>query len=296
MKTRKICMGIATIMVFLFHVLPMNKIDRNLVQMGILGVDIFALCMGISFCFKMKKEPIVSFKDYIQYCILRFIRLYIPFFISVNIESLIKYICFHTFNLNKYISTILLYGIMKQSLYYWYVLFALFMSFILPILYKINNKITVLILSIFLSCALPYPLLSGRILVCVCGLYYFELTENIKKYIGYCFPFIVLITYIVYRNQFLQNNLFYMFGSLFAIGFVCLMETISKQNKVIETIGNYSYEVYLTVTWLVNCVFFLPFNIVGKYIVLFVSTTILVLINKKISTRLIHKIRNHLIG
>lgn len=223
--------------------------------------------------------------------------MYLPFVIAFGFEVLINYLLLNKINFKP--EVLLLYGTLKKSLYYWYVIYAIGMTFILPLFYYFykrakNKTIFTFLICLLIFCAgkfLPYPLLMGRIWTCLFGVYLYDVKDHFVTSSGLLFLPIAFLTYFIITKNILRGFELYSFGGIFAICFVGWYAMLFNNLKPLDIVGKYSYEIYLTLTWLSSIVF--RVNVESKMFWIIFLTVILVVLEKGIY-RLIVKITDKL--
>lgn len=282
---RTYLMGIAMIMVLVFHAFTWIYNPIGIINLGYVGVDIFLFLSGFGLSYSYEKKTIIDF--YKQ----RFIRIYPLYFISLIIVYLFTEWTFIDFIYN--ITTLGYYTNYGNRRFDWYVesLFSLY--FIFPFLYNISKfKLKSLLISIIIISLLLYfykipwwyDCLISRLPIFIYGIMFRNLSNCSLRYS----TIIGIILYLPF--YFLASR--FLAGSMLTIPIIYISIKLSNRiNKriynFITILGKYSLEVYLAnVLVLYVLTYFKPIAIYKPILYIAIQlmcSYILILSNKKIS-------------
>lgn len=281
-RNRTILMGIAMLMVLVFHFFcwVYNPIGR--LNMGYIGVDIFLFLSGLGLSCSYEKNSIAKF--YFN----RFRRIYPIYFIAVLVT-------YFLYNLNWSISdlfaNLIFVGYYTKSgvnRYDWFLeaLFSLYIFF--PLFYYFGKLryyglitilfITAIVLSVF-SLEWYYNCLIGRIPIFYYGVIFKDCCKSYR--------IVSLIGIIMYIPCGLYINGFFA-GSLLALPLIIVFLALIKYfnstiNKLILYIGNHTLEIYIAnlfIYWIVEvynlsmierCLAFLIIQLLASYLFIVIN-------------------------
>lgn len=260
MKNKKTLLCISAIMILIYHLwVPIfnNDIERYLRYICYIGVDIFFFISAYS----LGKRKIV-YKDFIKN---RFINIYMKFIIFTILVTLYK-----GNDISKLIEILLGINFITKGggSFLWFIPAIMILYLLFPLYKKLDDKykiispiiliITWLIISIMVTIYTDYKaifIFTNRIPIFLIGYYIskYKVVENInkKKLIYYLLTIILLIigsiiSYTVYKNHFKLSwlqDMFYIVNIPLILGLILLIDKIPS-NKIIETIGNVTLELY----------------------------------------------------
>ena len=259
MKNKKIIMFFSALLILIFHfwiniferTSTFYDIETFIRQICFIGVDIFFFLSSYS----ISKRNIENYKEYV---IVRFKKVYMPFVIF----SLIATIYFK-WNLKTFILTIsgLNLFINGGGSFLWFVPAIMIVYMLLPLFNKINNKYKgVIIFSLWLLLTITISLNSSyshmliftnRIPIILIGCYLSKNNIidklNKKKYLLIMSFLLIIGILLLYNfkdiNIIYIKDLFYLTAIPFTLGLILLLDLI-PQNKIINTLGNVTLEMY----------------------------------------------------
>lgn len=324
-KSRVILLGIATLLVTIFHSGSLNfqeliniKFISNILNFiqktGNYGVDIFLFLSGIGLYHSLSKNNLK------QYYKNRFIRIIPIFYIIVLAYTIIT----ETYTIKDFFETIFLISFfIKGNLDIWYIPFIIIIYLIFPLIYKLIKKydiagllislLSVITLNLLYSICFPtgyhnIEIALTRIPVFLIGVFFGKMIYNKQK----ISPILViasiltqlLISFIIYMN--LDIPKFHIFSRYLycplaistVINISMLFSLIKNDNililKPLKFIGNHSLEIYL-IYELVKKVINASFSISSYtryYLLCFIITIILSHILKQLINKIIYFISN----
>lgn len=200
-KYRTEIMGLATISIFLHHLIVWNSIPgymKYCFRFGFIGVEIFLFLSGIGLCYSIQKEPNIK-KFYYK----RLIRIY-PSYVLVTLLSFILGhdglwdIILRLSGLSYYTS---FFTGFQQG--FWYVSFILLLYFCFPVIYNIMYSNSLKFNYILLLSLLIFPYII-----------HFTITD----YYDYCtarvFPFAIGIFLYLKRTEFQSLSRYLIISSI----------------------------------------------------------------------------------
>lgn len=259
MKNKKLIMFFSALLILIFHfwiniferTSTFYDIETFIRQICFVGVDIFFFLSSYS----ISKRNIENYKEYV---IVRFKKVYIPFIIFSLIATF-----YFKWNLKTFILTIsgLNLFIKGGGSFLWFVPAIMILYMLLPLFNKINNKYKgVLVFSLWLLLTITISLNSSyshiliftnRIPIILIGSYLSK--NNIidklskKKYLLIMSFLLIIGILLLYNfkdiNIIYIKDLFYLTAIPFTLGLILLLDLI-PQNKIINTLGNVTLEMY----------------------------------------------------
>lgn len=287
-------MGLAMILVILYHGLdgiynPIGPLNR-----GYVGVDIFMFLSGFGLNESFKKNSLSKFYKN------RFIRIYPLYFIGVLLALFItKSWGVGQFLLNVSTLGYYLYGGIYRFDWYLESIFILYLLF--PILKKLKRYIYIYISLICIVIPLIYPIqwwydcLISRVPIFLLGVVFASLchSRTTYKFIKVGIIGIILYYPLKYFNisPFFRSSLLVI--PIIAITKLWLSNTRNKIiHSILEFIGRYSLECYLSNILILRFFKFIDADLVLK-IVLYICVQpilsyLLILVNRWINVHLVH--------
>lgn len=259
MKNKKLIMFFSALLILIFH-FWINIVERTstfydietfIRQICFIGVDIFFFLSSYS----ISKSNIENYKEYV---IVRFKKVYILFIIFSLIATF-----YFKWDLKTFILTIngLNLFIKGGGSFLWFVPAIMIVYMLLPLFNKINNKYKGviifdlwLLLTIIISLNSSYSqvlIFTNRIPIILIGCYLSK--NNIidklskKKYLLIMSFLLIIGILLLYNfkdiNIIYIKDLFYLTAIPFTLGLILLLDLI-PQNKIINTLGNVTLEMY----------------------------------------------------
>lgn len=257
-NNRMYLMGVAIIMVVVYHLFCWVYNPVSFFNLGYVGVDLFLFLSGFGLSYSFEKNSILCFYKH------RIMRIYPMYFIAVLLTFFLKRWSFTDLFLN--LAAIGFYTSTSENRFDWYVisLFSLYLTF--PFFYyysklKYNGIVVffsvVLILLYFINFQWWFDCFIGRLPIFLFGIIYKEYYKHIKKISIIC---ILLYIPIRFVSLFLSS-------SLLALPIIVILLNIrsSIDSKIIcllSKIGKYTLEIYLA-----NCIVHILINILSDSIV-----------------------------
>lgn len=243
-ENRPYLMGIAIIMVVIYHAFCWIYNPLGPLNIGYLGVDIFLFLSGFGLCRSFERNPLTTFYKN------RLKRIYPLYFISVCIVYIL---CFNKWSFVTFIenlTTIGYYAHNGDNRFDWYInaIFTLYLTF--PLLYYYSKlKYKGLAILFCLICVLThchplywwYDCLISRLPIFIYGIMF---SNCYKQYPALALSGLLLyIPCRIYSSQFLASSLLVIPTIIIAL---ILRAKIGKtQDKIIRFCGKYSLEIYL---------------------------------------------------
>lgn len=322
--TRHILLGIATLIVIIFHsqTLRIDKLfNSTLIQnilffvrdIGNVGVDIFLILSGLGLYYSfVKNENILEFYKR------RYTRILPPVLIvTIIITALTKGNGFGYY-LRNITMTALFTG---EKVDYWYFGLIIYLYLLYPIFHKVIKKydykgmLFIVILSLLVNHFIRIfnvnlysniEIAITRIPVFIVGIYIGKLSyenKHIPKKMLLVFLGVFVITVGILYTKILTSHFYlirYSYIFLATSIVILLSYVISTNNNIIERIfselGKYSMEIYLLYEYLVKkCVNIFVYHDkynVAYYMTVFVLTIILAYILKMVSDNIINNVLN----
>lgn len=261
MKNKPIFMGIAIILVFLYH-MPRVSPVLKIFEPGFIGVDFFLFFSGYSLCYSYEKYSIANFFKR------RFNRIYPTYLLFTVIISFITIIYGRSLSCFDWLcnlTTLSYYQVggcfidwYLSSLFIFYLIFPLLYSFIKKYKWKIPVLLTMIIcviISLFdihwwYGCAL------GRLPIYALGVFLFLDDSNNKEdsfncFIFYFFIFVLsVVIYFIggYMRGYYMANMIAPILMLLTAGLFKIFTNfpISALGTTLSVLGKYSLEIYVS--------------------------------------------------
>lgn len=255
-KYRPISMGLAMLMVLLYH------FDQIHCYPGFLGVDLFLFLSSYGLCNSFEKYSLGMFYKR------RIIRI-VPMFMMMGIGACIIACLSHHSHLSAWdwfcnITSLNYYGL-GGFVFEWYLSFLLLVYLLFPLLYKLCKCTVItqhgggillfsfLVMSLFLLTMgfnWYYDTAIGRVPICLMGILCYPFSENssfLKKIFLFGLGFLIAI-YLYHAKMCNTYVLLYMLAPIVIVLLGWLVSTINKVTFVkiiVETIGKNTLEIYV---------------------------------------------------
>ncbi len=275
-KYRSALMGFAAIFIIVFHTTLycsdiytldsfINTLFFRIMNCVNIGVEIFLFVSGVGLYFAYEKQP--RFKDYY---IKRILNVYMLFFIC-NIFKYIFYdILIHKYDFKIFIEDLFgLNFILGRNNSGWYVVFAMILYLVYPIIYKITKKLenskwntvvwfsVILVWFIFLIIIRntkfyeSHEVALTRVPIFLLGCYAGSLVKQKKEFKWWIYAAAIVgffaRAYVIYDNRLIAKRFSsFLFGItvIYVLLFVCSVLP-EKMLSFFEKAGNISLELYL---------------------------------------------------
>lgn len=280
-KYRTLLMGVATILIIIFHFTEdrdiynygyFGFIDFYKTYIGSCGVDIFLMLSGLGLYYSWKKNS--NYKEFISK---RLIKILIPYLIVSIPAYIIRNLVITNIGFIECIKDLLFISLFEYGRnWYWYIFFILVLYVIFPYLYEmiesdkktIDNEKTILNIFTFITvismCLFYYanPIFGNinimllRVPIFVFGIYLGKLSYNKTKIESKWIFLLFLAIGFIFLRKF--NKLMIIRYALGSIGLIIcvitiqLFEKLEKKKielkivkKILEFFGKYSLEIYL---------------------------------------------------
>lgn len=251
-NNRTLCLGIAIIMVVMYHLFCMCKVPPlNIFYPGFLGVDIFLFFSGFGLCYSYQKN---SLQTFYKRRFKRILPLYIISALIISIIELIDGRHLSFFDIICNLTSLSYWGV-GGCFIDWYLssLIVLYIAF--PVMFKFTNSggviaLFVLVVITISVCFHPdwkYECLIGRIPIFCSGILCFNNKTAFNRVVLplYCVGFI--LTLVLYKFHYVHTYLvFYMLAPIVLIAIVYVLEMVksSRMRNVIDVLGRRSLEIY----------------------------------------------------
>lgn len=290
----------------------LNVLFGNIAIQFNIGVDIFLILSGIGLYYAYEKHP-----KFINYYLKRVVNVYIPFVI-INLIRVIYFDVIKEFAGHKALlfDASGLSFFMGKTLAGWYVLFAMLLYLVYPLIYKCikilqKTRFELLILiAVIISLVSimyiykdndifnTYEIALTRIPVFLAGCYCGRLTLE-KKQFGIGFYSLVIFGFVIkciciYIDDVFFNRISSLFSAFTMIYFVLIFFQIAPKFllKFFKWLGTFSLELYLTH----YCIYKVVYNYskelrtIWIYLLIIAVSLILSVALNKIKTKLIKKL------
>lgn len=262
LRRRTTLMGIAIILVLVFHFFCWVYNPIGGLNIGYIGVDIFLFLSGLGLAYSYEKNSISKFYKN------RLLRIYPIYFIGVILTYIIFNLNWSATDLLANLTTIGYYSKLGVNRYDWYLesLFTLYIFF--PIFYFIGKGRYVALILLFSLCAVILFLLKGSIpwyYDCLIGRLPIFLYGIMFKTCSKSFKFVAGLGLLLYIPCRLYLSIF-LASSLLSIPLILLcviiMDRFSqttfyiKTDKILSFIGSHTLELYIAnlfIYWTVTC-------------------------------------------